>query len=71
MFIGVLSDPLTLELHFENRVSLCSPGCPGTHFVDQAVLTHRDPLNSASWVLGLKASTTTVWLFVFFFKEEK
>jgi hypothetical protein len=23
---------------FQDRVSLCSPGCPGTHFVDQAVL---------------------------------
>ena len=21
---------------FRDRVSLCSPGCPGTHFVDQA-----------------------------------
>jgi hypothetical protein len=21
---------------FEDRVSLCNPGCPGTHFVDQA-----------------------------------
>ena len=21
---------------FQNRVSLCSPGCPGTHSVDQA-----------------------------------
>jgi hypothetical protein len=23
---------------FRDRVSLCSPGCPGTHFVDQAGL---------------------------------
>ena len=23
---------------FRDRVSLCSPGCPGTHFVDQADL---------------------------------
>ncbi len=26
------------------RVSLCSPGCPGTHFVDQAGLELRLPL---------------------------
>jgi hypothetical protein len=25
-------------LFFQDRVSLCSPGCPGTHFVDQAGL---------------------------------
>jgi hypothetical protein len=23
---------------FQDRVSLCSPDCPGTHFVDQAAL---------------------------------
>jgi hypothetical protein len=27
---------------FEERVSLCSPGCPRTHFVDQAGLELRD-----------------------------
>jgi hypothetical protein len=27
-----------LFLVFRDRVSLCSPGCPGTHFVDQAGL---------------------------------
>jgi hypothetical protein len=25
-------------LVFQDRVSLCSPGCPGTHFVDKAGL---------------------------------
>jgi hypothetical protein len=25
-------------LFFQDRVSLCSPGCPGTHSVDQAGL---------------------------------
>jgi hypothetical protein len=25
-------------LFFRDRVSQCSPGCPGTHFVDQAGL---------------------------------
>jgi hypothetical protein len=37
---------------------LCSPGCPGTHFVDQAGLKLRNPPASASQVLGLKAYTT-------------
>jgi hypothetical protein len=29
-------------LVFQGRVSLCSPGCPGTHFVDQAGLELRN-----------------------------
>ncbi|GAB1289979.1 E3 ubiquitin-protein ligase CHFR [Apodemus speciosus] len=37
-----------------NRVSLCSPGCSGTHSVDQAGLELRNPPASASQVLGLK-----------------
>jgi hypothetical protein len=44
---------------FRDRVSLCSPGCPGTHSVDQAGLKLRDPPASASRVLGLKACVTT------------
>jgi hypothetical protein len=43
---------------FRDRVSLCSPGCPGTHSVDQAVLELRNPPASASRVLGLKACAT-------------
>ena len=43
---------------FQDRVSLCSPDCPGTHFVDQAGLELRNPPASASQVLGLKAFTT-------------
>jgi hypothetical protein len=39
---------------FQDRVSLCSSGCPGTHFVDQAGFELINPLASASWVLGLK-----------------
>ncbi|EDL03845.1 mCG147086 [Mus musculus] len=42
-------------LVFRDRVSLCSPGCPGTHSVDQAGLELRNPPASASRVLGLKA----------------
>jgi hypothetical protein len=44
---------------FPDRVSLYSPGCPGTHFVDQAGLELRNPPTSASRVLGLKACATT------------
>jgi hypothetical protein len=40
---------------FRDRVSLCSSGCPGTHSVDQAGLQLRNPPDSASQVLGLKA----------------
>jgi hypothetical protein len=50
---------LFLVLVFRDRVSLYSPGCPGTHFVDQAGLELRDPPASASRVLGLKACATT------------
>jgi hypothetical protein len=44
---------------FQDRVSLYSPGCTGTHFVDQAGLELRNPPASASRVLGLKACATT------------
>ena len=44
---------------FRDRVSLCSPGCPGTHFVDQPGLKLRNPPVSASQVLELKACATT------------
>jgi hypothetical protein len=48
-----------LVLVFRDRVSLYSPGCPGTHSVDQAGLELRNPPASASRVLGLKACATT------------
>ena len=47
---------------FRDRVSLCSPGCPGTHSVDQAGLELRNPPASASQVLGLKVNATTAQL---------
>jgi hypothetical protein len=47
---------------FGDRVSLYSPGCPGTHSVDQAGLKLRNPPASASQVLGLKACATTAQL---------
>jgi hypothetical protein len=40
-----------------------TPGCPGTHSVDQAGLELRNPPASASRVLGLKACATTPGLF--------
>jgi hypothetical protein len=54
-----------LFLVFRDRVSLYSPGCPGTHFIDQAGLELRNPPASASQVLGLKACATTAWLVLF------
>jgi hypothetical protein len=39
-------------------ISLYSPGCPGTHSVDQAGLELRNPPASTSQVLGLKACIT-------------
>jgi hypothetical protein len=41
-----------LFLFFRDRVSLCGPGCPGTHSVDQAGLELTNPPASASPVLG-------------------
>jgi len=40
---------------FQDKISLCSPACPGTHSVDQANLELRDLPAFASQVLGLKA----------------
>ena len=37
-----LPPPLSLSLVFRDRVSLCSPGCPETHSVDQAGLELKD-----------------------------
>jgi hypothetical protein len=52
---------LVLVFGFQDRVSLYSPGCPGTHFVDQAGLELRNPPAFASQMLGLKACATTTW----------
>jgi hypothetical protein len=57
---------------FRDRVSLYSPGCPGTHFVDQAGLKLRNLPPSASQVLGLKACAATTarlkQIFIKFFR---
>jgi hypothetical protein len=47
-----------LFLVFQDRVSLYSPGCPGTHFVDQPGLELKNLPASAFQVLGVKACTT-------------
>ena len=49
---------LFFVLVFQDRVSLYSPGCLGTHSVDQAGLELRNLPTSASQVLGLKACAT-------------
>jgi hypothetical protein len=53
-----------LVLVFWGRVSLCSPGCPGTHSVEQAGLELRDPPVSASHMLGLKVCAPTAWQYL-------
>jgi hypothetical protein len=50
---------------FPDRVSQYSPGCPGTHSVDQVGFELRNPPASASQVLGLKVCTTTAQLETF------
>jgi hypothetical protein len=43
---------------FQDRVSLCRTGCPGTYSVDQVGLELRNPPASTSQVLGLKVCAT-------------
>jgi hypothetical protein len=57
-----------LGFFFRDRVSLCNPDCPGTHFVDQAGLELRIPPMSASQILGLKACTMTAQHIFFYFQ---
>jgi hypothetical protein len=58
---------LLVCLFFQDRISLCIPGYPGTHFVDQAGLELRNLPASAFRVLGLKACATTPgFCFVFY-----
>ena len=41
---------------------MCSPDCPGTYSIDQAVLELKNQLASAFQVLGLKVGTTATQL---------
>jgi hypothetical protein len=56
-------------IFFRDSVSLYSPGCPGTYFVDKTGLKLRNRPVSASRVLGLKSSATTPGLILI--KEDK
>jgi hypothetical protein len=63
IYIHIYFNKYVLEVYihtwfFQDRVSLCSPDCPGTHSVDQAGLKLRNLPASASPVLGLKACAT-------------
>jgi hypothetical protein len=56
-----------LFFSFSDTGFLCVAfGCPGTHSGDQAGLKLRDPLASASPVLGLKVPATTALLSRYF-----
>ena len=57
-----LSVSVSVSVSPQDRVSLCSPVCPGAYSVDQAGLELRDPPASAFRVLGLKACTNTTQL---------
>ena len=65
--ISICSIFLFLFFSLWDRVSLCLPGCPGTYFVDQAVLELRNPPASASRVLGLKSCSTRTRLPLFLY----
>jgi hypothetical protein len=56
---------------FQDRVSLYSPGCPGTHFVDQAGLELRNLPAFAFQVLGLQAYATIARLVVMFYRKKE
>lgn len=43
---------------FGDKVSLCNLVCPGTCFVNQAAFKLRDPPDSVSWMVKLKAWLT-------------
>jgi hypothetical protein len=58
-FLLFLNFYLFIYFAFFETGFLCSPGCPGTHFVDRAGLELRNPPASASQVLGLKPCVTT------------
>jgi hypothetical protein len=58
-------------LVFRERVSLYSPGCLGTHSVDQAGLKLRNSPASASQVLRLKVCATTPGIMPHFYEIVK
>jgi hypothetical protein len=58
LFFTIQSFCFVLFFVFQYRVSLYSPGCPETHFVNQAGLELKNPPASAYRVLGLKVCAT-------------
>jgi hypothetical protein len=50
-----------------HRVSLCSPGCPGTYSVEQGGLELRKVTDSQVLTVRARATTTQFW-FVFLYK---
>jgi hypothetical protein len=58
-----------LFIFYQDRVSLCSPGCPGTHSVNQAGLKLRNLPASASQVLELKVCATTAQFYFLFLMQ--
>ena len=76
LYIIIVVVIIIIILVFQDRVSLCSSGCPGTHSVEQADLEVRNPPASASGVLGLKAWATMLglpWFYssvMFYFMRE-
>jgi hypothetical protein len=54
-------------LVFPDRVSLYSPGCPGTHSVDQAGLELRNPPAFLPPSAGIKGVRHHAWLLLWFF----
>ena len=68
LFLHILAS-ICCHLSFRDRVSLYSPGCPGTHFVDQAGLELRNQPASASRVLEFKVCISTAGLGLCTFKN--
>ena len=67
-FVVVVVFVFVFVFVFRDRVSQYSPGCAGTHSVDQAGLKLRNPPASASGVLELKECATTPGCGVFLLK---
>lgn len=60
--IFLITEPSLQLPHFyllKDRVSLCGLCCPGTCSIDEAGLELRNPTDSATQVLRLKAGTST------------
>ena len=60
--LGVFCLFVCLIDFFRESVSLCNPGCPGTHSVDQAGFKLRNLPASAHQVLVLKVCATSTQL---------